>query len=183
MLSPLTRRQKELLDYINTMVTLNGYAPSLQEIRDKFSLKAISTVHEHLENLKNKGYIRKEMNQARGISIANIEELEKHKTIKVSARLIQGRVRNYVSRREEIIIDKKLLKNPKLDAFAVFISDDSGKVFNFHKNDVVIIEKGARTLKGSIILQKYSKIKVLELATKKEDEQNEGVCVSIIRPL
>lgn len=67
MLSPLTPRQKQILEFIQLYQQSNKISPSLQEIKDYFKLKAISTVHEHIEKLKEKGYLRKEMNQARGI--------------------------------------------------------------------------------------------------------------------
>ncbi|MCA9386056.1 hypothetical protein KC717_05400 [Candidatus Dojkabacteria bacterium] len=79
----MTKRQKEILDYIENTTVKNGYAPSLQEIRDHFNLKAISTVHEHLENLKSKGYIKKEMNQARGIQICKSEKKPEYVSVKI----------------------------------------------------------------------------------------------------
>lgn len=69
----LTKRQKEILDYIKVYRELNGYAPSLQDIKNHFQLAAISTVHEHLQNLRDKGFIYKEMNQARSIRPLNPE--------------------------------------------------------------------------------------------------------------
>ena len=46
---------------------MHGYSPSLDEIKLQFRLSAISTVHEHIQNLKKKGYIHNEINQARSI--------------------------------------------------------------------------------------------------------------------
>lgn len=183
MLSPLTRRQKELLDYINTMVTLNGYAPSLQEIRDQFKLKAISTVHEHLENLKNKGYIKKEMNQARGILISNIEELEKFRTIKLFAKLSQDKIGTITQKSDEVIVDKKILSNHKSEIYAVTVADESGKAFGLQKNDLLIVEKGKIANKGNILIQKYGKVRLLEKVMENNVSDHEGVVVGIIRPL
>lgn len=58
-----------MLDYINNFIKENVFSPSLEEIRTAFKLKAISTVHEHVENLKNKGYLVKSYCQYRGIQI------------------------------------------------------------------------------------------------------------------
>ncbi|PIR71435.1 MAG: hypothetical protein COX89_02200 [Candidatus Nealsonbacteria bacterium CG_4_10_14_0_2_um_filter_37_10] len=55
----LTKRQKQILDYIKKYIKENGYAPSLEEIRRHFRLSSISTIHQHIETLKEKGYLKK----------------------------------------------------------------------------------------------------------------------------
>ena len=63
----LTKKQKDILEYIKIYSEMHGYSPSLDEIKLQFRLSAISTVHEHIQNLKKKGYIHNEINQARSI--------------------------------------------------------------------------------------------------------------------
>jgi repressor LexA len=63
----LTKKQKDILEYIKVYTQIHGYSPSLEEIKEQFRLSAISTVHEHIQNLKKKGYIHNEINQARSI--------------------------------------------------------------------------------------------------------------------
>lgn len=55
------------MEYIKIYSEMHGYSPSLDEIKSQFRLSAISTVHEHIQNLKKKGYIHNEINQARSI--------------------------------------------------------------------------------------------------------------------
>lgn len=69
----LTKRQKEILDFINKIQKSKGYAPSLQEIASHFKLSSVATVHEHVEKLKQKGYLDKEDNKARAM-IATLNE-------------------------------------------------------------------------------------------------------------
>ncbi|MBI3620160.1 transcriptional repressor LexA [Candidatus Roizmanbacteria bacterium] len=63
----LTPKQKKVLDFITLYAQKKGYAPSLEEIKKHLHLKAISTVHEHIKALNDKGFLRKENNQARGV--------------------------------------------------------------------------------------------------------------------
>jgi len=63
----ITPKQKKVLDFITSYTQKKGYAPSLKEIKLHLNLKAISTVHEHIEALKDKGYLKKEENQPRGV--------------------------------------------------------------------------------------------------------------------
>ncbi len=66
---PLTRRQREILDFISTQIGAQGYAPSFEEIAERFSFRSLATVHEHLTNLERKGYIRRAHNESRGIEV------------------------------------------------------------------------------------------------------------------
>lgn len=63
----LTPKQKKVLDFITLYAQKKGYAPSLEEIKIHLHLKAISTVHEHIKALNDKGFLRKEDNRARGV--------------------------------------------------------------------------------------------------------------------
>lgn len=63
----LTKRQKQILDFVTDFIKDKGYSPSLEEICRHFRLKSVSTVHEHIETLRSKDYLRKEPNQPRGI--------------------------------------------------------------------------------------------------------------------
>lgn len=66
---PLTRRQREILDYIEGYIAEHGYAPSFEEIARQFEFQSLATVHEHLTNLERKGYIRRTHNESRAIEI------------------------------------------------------------------------------------------------------------------
>lgn len=66
---PVTKRQKEILDFLQDFLGQNGYAPSYEEIAHNFGFSSLATVHEHLENLRRKGYIRKNYNESRSIEL------------------------------------------------------------------------------------------------------------------
>ena len=66
---PLTRRQREILDYLSEYASENGYAPSFDEIAERFDYASLATVHEHLSNLERKGYIKRSYNESRAIEI------------------------------------------------------------------------------------------------------------------
>lgn len=65
---PLTPRQRALYEYLHGYITARGYAPNFDEI-GQFLVRAPSTVHEHLNNLQAKGWIRREFNRARAIEL------------------------------------------------------------------------------------------------------------------
>ena len=60
----LTPRQAEILAYITEYSEARGYAPTLQEIGEKFGLSSVATVHKHISNLVEKGYLRRERRNA-----------------------------------------------------------------------------------------------------------------------
>ena len=65
----LTKRQRELYQYLKDHIHGKGYAPSIMEIGRQFGLSSPATVHKHLTHLENKGLIRKEHNLSRAIEI------------------------------------------------------------------------------------------------------------------
>ena len=66
---PLTKRQREILDYLNEFIQQHGYAPSLEEIGRRFGLSSLATVHKHLTNLQEKGFIKRAWNRSRSVEM------------------------------------------------------------------------------------------------------------------
>jgi repressor LexA len=67
----LTRRQKEVLDFIASFVRENGYSPSYDEIARGLSLASLATVHKHIQALETKHYLKRGFNQSRSIEIGS----------------------------------------------------------------------------------------------------------------
>lgn len=68
----LTRRQREIYDYIREFVRRKGYSPSLEEIGEHFGLSSVATVHKHVQHLVEKGFVKKAWNRSR--SVEPVEE-------------------------------------------------------------------------------------------------------------
>jgi len=66
---PLTKRQREILDFLNDFIQQHGYAPSLEEIGRRFNLSSLATVHKHLTNLQDKGFIKRAWNRSRSVEL------------------------------------------------------------------------------------------------------------------
>src|ERR1035438_3644902 len=65
----ITRRQKEVLDFLEAFVSRNGYSPSFEEIARGMSLKSLATVHKHITNLEKKGMLDRVHNRSRSIDV------------------------------------------------------------------------------------------------------------------
>ncbi len=84
----LTKRQREILDFVESFIQNYGYSPSFEEIARFFGYRSLATVHEHLSNLERKGYIRKNYNESR-----SVELLDTHRVTAAAAELLLlGRV-------------------------------------------------------------------------------------------
>jgi len=116
----LTKRQRQILDYINEFVDDNKYAPSLREIGERFGLSSPATIHAHVKNLKDKGFLKTAYNEARSIELIPIETnwakaielplagiitagepieaIEEHETIAVPADFVADMDNSYVLR-------------------------------------------------------------------------------------
>ena len=64
-----TKRQKELLDYVDMFIQEHGYGPSYREIMNAIGYKSVSTVAIHIDGLIQKGFLRKRDNSARSLEV------------------------------------------------------------------------------------------------------------------
>jgi repressor LexA len=126
----VTRRQREILDFIAGHIDAKGYAPSFEEIAKQFGFQSLATVHEHLTNLERKGYIRRTHNESRAIEVVPpkgqtgatelplyglvaagqpIEAIAGDETIAVPDELLPRRGRSYVLKvRGDSMIDEHI---------------------------------------------------------------------------
>ena len=70
----LTKKQVQVLDFIKSYRAKHGYAPSLEEIRQKFKLASASTSHYYISKLQDAGFLNKEHNQPRAVSTVEAKQ-------------------------------------------------------------------------------------------------------------
>jgi repressor LexA len=66
----LTKRQKEILDFVSGFIDHNGYSPSMEEIAGHFHFASLNAVFKHLEALESRGYLHRDSNRARSIQLS-----------------------------------------------------------------------------------------------------------------
>ena len=105
----LTKRQKEVLDYLVGFLNKNGYSPSFEEIASSLKLTSLATVHKHLSTLEKKGFIRRGYNQSRSIEVMQLptpireQLLDRHVVeLPLAGRIAAGRPLEAVEDRETI---------------------------------------------------------------------------------
>jgi len=152
MYKALTRRQKEILEYVKAFTATNGYAPSLEEIRSNFKLKAISTVHEHLLNLKHKGYLKKEINQSRGIEIVDPTLASNHFIeIQNLGTITAGKPIEAVEDPEPVLVNKELLSSNGT-YYALTVRGDSMIDEGIHDGDLIVVREQKTANNGDTVV-------------------------------
>ena len=107
----LTKRQRDILEFIKSFVEKNAYAPSLEEIAERFSLHSVATVHKHISNLIDRGMLR------RGTGSRSIEVLSQPVKgageIALLGRVAAGRPIEAVSHNATLSIPPSMMKSRK----------------------------------------------------------------------
>ncbi len=67
----LTRRQKEVMDFLTSFIKEHGYSPSYEEIAAGLGLASLATVHKHVQALEGKQYVSRNYNHSRSLEIGN----------------------------------------------------------------------------------------------------------------
>src|SRR5262249_29049759 len=105
----LTKRQKEVLDFLVSFETKHGYAPSFEEIGKGLKLTSLATVHKHISTLERKGFIRRGYNQSRSIEVLQLPRPVKEQVLDrrlqelpVMGRIAAGRPLEALEERETI---------------------------------------------------------------------------------
>ena len=146
----LTKKQKEVFDFINAYREENGISPTIEEMRKKLKLKAVSTVHEHINTLKEKGYLSKNENSARGIVLK--KEIRTIIDIPILGRIVAGQpIEAIEDFQETITVLNPAIKNSK-DYYALRVIGDSMIGEGIFDGDIVIIKKQSVAENGQTVV-------------------------------
>lgn len=80
-----SKKQRELLSFIDAFIKTNGYGPSYREVMNALNYKSVSTVATHIDNLIKKGHLRKRDHSARSLEVVANADKPVKDTVKVSA--------------------------------------------------------------------------------------------------
>ncbi len=105
----LTKRQKEVLDFLVSFLNKHGYSPSFEEMARSLKLTSLATVHKHITTLERKGFIRRGYNQSRSIEVLQLPKPVREQVLQrqvvelpLSGRIAAGRPLEAVEDRETI---------------------------------------------------------------------------------
>lgn len=146
----LTRRQREILDFIEDFMGERGYSPSLEEIATRFGLSSVATVHKHLKALEERGAIRRGHNQSRSISLVERAVRADAATIPLLGRVAAGLPIEAIQDIEEIMIPEDMLGRRR--TYALEVQGDSMIDEGIHNGDHVVIEERGSAENGETVI-------------------------------
>ncbi len=147
----ITRRQKEVLDFISGFVQRNGYSPSFEEIARGLQLKSLATVHKHVTNLQTKGLLQRSHNRSRSIDVLPARSSKSRSTdrLPLMGRIAAGLPVEAVENPETISISD-IIGNR--DVFALEVRGDSMRDEHIVDGDFVMVEKTNTAREGEIVV-------------------------------
>src|SRR3989344_4733899 len=159
----LTKKQKLILEYIKVYMEINGMSPSLADIKSHFHLGAVSTVHEHIENLKQKGYLSKEMNMARSLRPINPSfEQQEFAQIPILGTINSSQIYKHDKPVKNILVHKSQLQNAsKGKFFGLRINSEELLPSGFKQNDILILEESKTAENNNFVLAEIDRGQVV----------------------
>lgn len=152
----ITKRQREVYDFIYEFVQKNGYSPSFEEIGNGLGLSSLATVHKHISNLEKKGLLKRDYNRSRSIDVLPVRGLFKRqapKTVDLSlplmGRIAAGQPIEAVENPETISLGD--ITRSK-DVFVLQVKGESMKDEHIVDGDYVLVEKGNTARDGEIVV-------------------------------
>lgn len=152
----VTKRQKQVLDFIAHFVDDNGYSPSYEEIARGLNLASLATVHKHISTLETKQYLKRGFNQSRSLDLGPkyIQEQRKQRQessleIPLLGRIAAGSPVEAMEQREKVRFGD-FLGNP--DVFALEVRGDSMIEDHICSGDLVLIERTTQVKDGDIVV-------------------------------
>jgi len=148
----LTKRQREILDFISDFIEVNRYAPSIREIGENFQLSSPATIHAHIENLKSKGFLRSAYNEARSIEVVPIDmSWTRALELPLAGLIAAGEPIEAIEGNETISIPENYVKD-RANSYVLKVKGDSMIEEGILDGDFVIVERNPSPRNGDIVV-------------------------------
>jgi repressor LexA len=152
----LTRRQKEVVDFIAQFVDENGFSPSFEEIAQALKLASLATVHKHISALQTKNYLTRGHNQSRSVDIApkylvERQRMRKQQSLEVPllGRIAAGQPVESVAERATLSFSDFLGHS---DTYALEVRGDSMIEDHICDGDMILVERSNEAHDGDIVV-------------------------------
>jgi repressor LexA len=146
----LTKRQKQLFDYLDDHIASVGYAPTLEEIGAHFGLSSLATVHKHLTNLETKGLIRRKLNHSRAIELVRQKKKAAAVELPLLGRVAAGAPIEAIESPESIAVPDDLVKRE--NSFVLRVVGDSMVEDGILDGDYVVVESRPHAENGDTVV-------------------------------
>ena len=148
----LTKRQRQILDFINDFIKKNDYAPSLREIGAYLNLSSPATIHTHIDNLKKKGFLKSSFNEARSIELVPTEvNWSKAVEIPLAGLITAGEPIEAVEQKETIAVPVDFV-NDQINSYVLKVKGESMVDEGILDGDYVIVERNPSPQNGEVVV-------------------------------
>jgi repressor LexA len=153
----ITKRQRQVYDFIHDFVQQHGYSPSFEEIGAGMGLSSLATVHKHVSNLEMKGLLKRDYNRSRSIDVLPMRGLLKKMpprapaeiTLPLLGRIAAGQPIEAVAQPETISLGD--ITRSK-DVFVLQVKGESMRDEHIVDGDYVLVEKANTARDGEIVV-------------------------------
>lgn len=145
----ITRRQKEVIDFLSSFTQKNGYSPSYEEIASGLGLSSLATVHKHITNLQNKGLLQRAHNRSRSIDVLPARSKRSGERLPLLGRIAAGKPVEAIETAETISLGD-IIGNREV--FALEVRGDSMRDEHIVSGDYVLVERTRTAREGEIIV-------------------------------
>jgi len=149
-MQPLTKRQREILDHLEEFIQQHGYAPSLEEIGRRFNLSSLATVHKHLTNLQEKGFIRRSWNRSRSVELLSAPSGQRALELPLLGYVAAGMPVEAVATSETIAVPEDLVG--KRESYVLRVRGESMIDEHIRDGDFVIVEDRKTAENGEMVI-------------------------------
>jgi repressor LexA len=147
---PLTKRQREILDYLQDFIQQHGYAPSLEEIGRRFGLSSLATVHKHLTNLQEKGFIKRAWNRSRSVEMIPTNTNGRSVELPLLGYVAAGLPIEAIATSETIAVPEDLVG--RRDTYVLRVKGNSMIDEQICDGDLVIVEDRKTAQNGEMVV-------------------------------
>ena len=147
----LTRRQKEIWDYLAAYAEEYGYSPTLEEIGAHFGLSSLATVHKHLSNLERKGLIARKWNLSRAIELTPPEHPVEAVELPLLGEVAAGAPIEAIETEARLAVPVDFVRRPH-DAFTLRVRGESMVGEGILDGDFIVVEPRPTAYNGETVV-------------------------------
>lgn len=150
----ITKRQRQVYDFVAQFVSERGYSPSFEEIGEGLGLHSLATVHKHISNLEKKGLLKRDYNRSRSIDVLPARGKTRppasaETTLPLLGRIAAGKPIEAMENPESISLADFTRSK---DVFVLEVRGDSMQDEHILDGDYVLVEKNETAHDGDIVV-------------------------------